>query len=699
MKKRQRLSPLGASEFAAILNGEDPNAIHNALGRFIQTVRQERRIAVGGSSLDDENSSESSASDEEDTPAQKKQKFRKEEMWKEDTANYDVPFVGTSVAKGDTGRVVTGEWPTGLLKAYVQKSPRAVEFNHLLAGGPVHKTLLRRKHGRTWHTVQKLYLQAVAELITAAIPLENIKDDALSTQTIADRDRSFLQLVESLVASHFAGWCSILKEETGNGKGKAAVVGGCGQLAPYIIRIFHRLSRVNSDKARQIVRDVEQNISEHVLRFLLKGPTKEGEEYAESPRAASKIELLEWVGWLTSIPDHVILSRLCSPGARERKISPGLLFMSLKDGLVDVGSENISAAVELVVRRTKGVLLGDDSRSRKLLADVFSRDVVQNLCQLSTHAPILSSQNGFEKVLQFADKFDTPREAVGSEARRLLFTLICNPEKSPFIQSIHRNLKSAKRVRPLVLQIVQHFLKSESGEITKLVLHTLRVDPSLFTSLFQVLPFPDMKRTFSFIARVNLAANLILHGPPVEECIGKDYSLKRAIDDGKILHCFLPVNLKDTIVRKALQSGNFLVVAEVLKLIVVILKRVHSYLTSFQNDSEVALESGRLWSLLKNWIPDPYMLVSVLMKADSSHGMSSMIVANRVCVALRLLFENAPNIFHGFTFDWSKLLSKEKRFSSARTLFQLEILETLLCMLQASLVSHLHRINLEAHFR
>jgi hypothetical protein len=689
MNKRRRLFPLGASEFAAILNGEDPGAIHDALRRFVQTVREERRAAVGDSSLDDEKTSESSTNEEEEEgkPSQKKQKFRKEDSWKEDTANYDVPFVGTSVARGDTDLVVAGEWPTGLLKAYLEKSPKAIEFNHLLSGGPIHKILLRRKHGRTWHKIQKLYLQAVSELVTVAVPLECIKNDTIPSRNTSDKDSSARQIVETLVSSHFAGWCLLLKEETGNGKGKTAVVGGCGELAPYIIRIFHRLTRISSEKARQVVRDVEQSISEHVLRFLLKKPNKEGEEYAASPRAASKIEFLVWVGWLTSIPDHVILSRLCSPGARERKISPGLLYMSLKDGLADFGPDSVASAVELVVRKLRDILLSEDSRSRKTLIDVFSRDVVQSLCQVSVHAPVLSSQNSFEQVLQFKDRTDNQVEAVGSEARRLLLILICDTEKSPFVQSIRKNLKSAKRARPVVLQIVQHFLKSESGQITKLALRTVRVNPSLFGPLLQNISFPDVKRTFAFIARVNLAANLILHGPSIEECLESDESYKSIMDDASLLHLFLPCNMKDTILRKSLQSGNTLIVAEVLKLIVFVLKRVCSYPAASQDNEKLPLEPQRLWNSLKAWIPEPSVLVSILVKFDASHGLSSMAVANRVCVALKFLLDNIPEIFSGFTFDWSKLLSSDSSFNSARSVVQGALLKTIMLMLQVNQVS------------
>ncbi|GAX15438.1 hypothetical protein FisN_8Lh261 [Fistulifera solaris] len=686
MNKRRRFSPLGASEFAAILNGEDPGAIHDALRRFVQTVREERRAAVGDSSLEVEKTSESSTSeDEEDKPLQKKQKFRKEDSWKEDTAKYDVPFVGTSVARGDTSRVVAGEWPTGLLKAYVEKSPRAIEFNHLLPGGPIHKILLRRKHGRTWHKIQKLYLQAVSELITMAVPLECIKNDTMPGQYTSNKDSSTRQIVETLVSSHFAGWCLLLKEETGNGKGKAGVVGGCGELAQYIIRIFHRLTRISSEKARHIMRDVEQSISEHVLRFLLKKPIKEGEEYAASSRAASKIELLEWVGWLTSIPDHSILSRLCSPGARERKISPGLLYMSLRDGSADFGHDSVASAIGLVVRKLRDVLLSEDSRSRKILIDLFSRDVVQSLCQVSVHAPVLSSQNSVEKVLQFIDKTDNQVEAVGSEARRLLLILICNPEKSPFVQSIRKNLKSTKRTRPVILQIVQHFLKSESGEITKLVLQTVRVNPSLFGPLLQNISFPDMKRAFAFIARVNFAANFILHGPSIEECLKSDGSYQSIEDDAALLHLFLPCNMKDTILRKALQSGNTLIVAEVLKLIVFVFKRICYYPAASQDDDEkVLLEPPRLWNLLKAWIPEPSLLVSILVKFDASQGLTSLAVTNRVCLVLNFLLDHIPEVFYGFTFDWSKLLSKDSNFNSARSTIQGALLRTIMLMLQAN---------------
>jgi hypothetical protein len=126
--KQERDTPLGATEFAATLNGDNPQAILLALRHFTKIIRKERKEALrpkdyeeddddqeAGNESDDDESSNSES--EENPPAKK---FKKDEAWKEDTASYQVPFVGTAVTARDYGTVRKGQWPTGLLEAYLQ---------------------------------------------------------------------------------------------------------------------------------------------------------------------------------------------------------------------------------------------------------------------------------------------------------------------------------------------------------------------------------------------------------------------------------------------------------------------------------------------------------------------------------------------------------------------------------------------------
>jgi hypothetical protein len=72
-------------------------------------------------------------------------------LWKLDTNNYQVPFIGTSVAKGPTGSLRHNVWPTGFLEAYRKSSPYGVELlnNEFIStlpseGKGVHANLCKR---------------------------------------------------------------------------------------------------------------------------------------------------------------------------------------------------------------------------------------------------------------------------------------------------------------------------------------------------------------------------------------------------------------------------------------------------------------------------------------------------------------------------------------------------------------------------
>ena len=167
--KRKAPIELGASEFASILNGSDPTAILNALVKFVKLVRRQRRQAFSDRP-EESDDDDSSSREEENDAEQASKRFRKDEQWKEDSANYAVPFVGTSLARGPSEPVTKGEWPTGFLKAYLAKSPAAVELTGDYLNpphSPIHKTLLKRKLGRTALKLQQVRWQAVAELATA----------------------------------------------------------------------------------------------------------------------------------------------------------------------------------------------------------------------------------------------------------------------------------------------------------------------------------------------------------------------------------------------------------------------------------------------------------------------------------------------------------------------------------------------------
>lgn len=182
MKGSVRL--IGSSEFCAHLNndGTSPTTIYLALKRFAWTARKQRLSSTkddnSGSSGDEDGDSEDdidTAGDEQQeyTSEPPKKKYRKDESWKEDTSSYNVPFVGTNVAV-TLDPVVTGEWPTGLLKAYLEKSPLAVELTSdtFFPGSRLYTRLSRKsvekKQRQLPRSLLKAFLRCLSELAQAA---------------------------------------------------------------------------------------------------------------------------------------------------------------------------------------------------------------------------------------------------------------------------------------------------------------------------------------------------------------------------------------------------------------------------------------------------------------------------------------------------------------------------------------------------
>ena len=192
--------PLGVLEFTSALNGDDPLQILQKLHHFVRVVEYERGLVTtlgdditndgildvddavlfggsnendGGNESDDDDDDVSYISfdddDADDHPSStnKRQKLlqsttstsssfaataatKVKHSWKLDKNNYNVPFVGTSVTKGETGTIHLTSWPTGFMEVYRRYSPWGVELNKnefisVLPPGGVHKLLCKEE--------------------------------------------------------------------------------------------------------------------------------------------------------------------------------------------------------------------------------------------------------------------------------------------------------------------------------------------------------------------------------------------------------------------------------------------------------------------------------------------------------------------------------------------------------------------------
>lgn len=769
MKRRRRekeqLTPIGASEFALIVNqgGDDAVAVRRALQRFVRTVKRDRKLALSRgllgedrkntdtlgegdlsdseseSSVSNSDSSESDddGSDDDQNAGRTTKRYKKDETWKEDSASYNVPFVGTAVASRGSDPITPGEWPTGLLLAYLQKSPLAIELtgDALLpsnSNSDLHKRLLRQqssklkesKNRKLLQTIHRVYLQALAELTTAAIPVHQLI--MATTATAKDASQKEHQhssneeprFVSELLSKRLPNLMSLLATETNNGKGQSSLPGGCGPLAAPVLRILSRLALVSTRTARHVARSLEQSLPEGVLRFLLtqrrpqqlhqvKPPPKEDNGDGEKPKESStkisvrekaQVAALQLTTTLADLDDSVVFSCISTSGVIERKIRPGMLFMSLQRGLPlhreQIADPSHRLALAHLLQSIRG-LLDRTTLSKRSLSELFSRECVQHLSQMAAWAPPLSrTTRTFDDVLAATDTYDGDESSrdsgsfmefmdqVAIEARRLLFALLGDCDRSPLLQSVVPSTAGlsrgqfSKTVEELVVRPLIQLLggKDHGFEIRRFVLRIVNDAPSLFSTLLRTITVPELKRPFAFVARLNCLSVLLLDGPPAsksfsfegEESNVKDEAVKAAI---------LPRALNKQTFAKALQSKNHLVALMSLKLYVVVLERCRVFLSDVGSGKKKDMVN-RIGEALTRILPDLPALLANLSKLDFGRR-SDAVLFGYACEAVRAFRTVFSGHVNAAKFDWTKLLPRDaKAFCSAPLFVQKMILSS-----------------------
>eukprot|EP00977_Amphora_coffeiformis_P020143 scaffold7918_cov165-Amphora_coffeaeformis.AAC.11 len=690
--KRSRPSPdlpiLGATELAATLNGEDPVAIYHCLCRFVKIVRRERRLALFESNNTDEESdgddSESSDENEGDKKDDEKgnepnaKKYKKSEAWKEDTAAYNVPFVGTSVAANkDTGVIVKGQWPTGLLRAYLSKSPRAVEFtsDNLIPGSgtssTVHKTLLRQKKGRLSQSLYKNYLRALRELVTAVIPPhrlreENNGNDVQDDQEV-DMDDAWTAFVREVVKHRLSGLIQVLREETGNAKGKVGTKGGCGGLASLVLQIMTNLAKTSTETARSVVRAMEQSHQQEPLwRFLLRPKLPlEGTQREEARVAALKL-----AATLASTVDTVVLTGVCTAGVRDRRIATGMLYMALKEmcpieqnGNEDMADERdamIKAQAQVLIATRK--LLAQGPTLNSVLSDLFTKDIVQSIGKLAQFAPPLSESCTFQSVLSQTDDYpDVTDREDAIEARRVLFLLLKGGGQASASSAYGFRLHESVVVKSLA----QLVTVSGGLEVHRFVLQCVNSAPDLLLPFLRMFGIGNSNDGFSFLSNLNFLSKLMRQGP--EPIFLRGSTLLEAEDVG--LQIF---PLKKQAFIKAFQSPNAMVVSQSIHLAIAGLKR-------FSNLRSVAptdLASG-VETFLAGQVPEITVLVKVLNRFQTEDVRPNSYLIGCSCELLLQISQILPALLSGSKLDPVKILPKDaSTFVQFSTFAQWKMLRT-----------------------
>jgi hypothetical protein len=745
----QQSPSLGLADFVSTLNGDDPRAILSVLKWFSKTVQKERRLAFrhaeNNDEMDEDEASTRDDTDDEDLEAEEeedqdqdatknaKRVKKQTEAWMEDTQNYQVPFVGTSVAKGTLGKAVVvqpGRWPTGMLQAYLETSPLAAELmgtDLIPPHAKIHHSLIRHKKGKLSRAIYKAYLRALAELFTAAFPIPNLQREFFSsTSTVAEDTDNNMDIQSTLEnggrflaafsKNRISELCSLLNDETDKGGGKHGMPGGCGILAAPALHVLRNYSLTSTTNARLVARTLSEGVVDGVLRLLLRpaftkenAPAssnntsqedKEGKQDEQKTLVPVVLETrlgtLQLARILVQVQDSDIAGHVCTAGSRERKIKPGVLFLSLRQGLSlgennpfpedDESDKYFDTVTDLLRAVRLHILERPRIISRKALSDMFSWDALHNLCTLGAHAPTLEAP--FDDVLnaQESSYVDlTSAQSAAVEAQRLVFLLLAAKGKSPFLSSQGREGPLSKLDSHLLVRVMLHLFQIPSSglEVRKFLLHCMLLTPSLLSAFVDTITFPETKHSFRFISHVRFISMVLRNGPTALTCIPTTHEQGKEASVNEILSTLFPAKLNKQKLSKAIQVGNALVVLECLKLIITALHRFGSMLkaTSKTHQWSSAVVDQLATAFLQK-LPDLQVLLTLRTRFDAfSQAKGSALVNECLFRVFDSYAMTLPESIISSRFDWMKLLptsadafSKASRMVQERALSTVELL-------------------------
>ena len=687
---------LRAAEFVVTLNGDNHEAILKVLKQFRRIVKKERRMALG---LDDEDYEDADSSDDEDemnSPADANsngpptKKYKKSEEWKADTGSYHVPFVGTAVARGEQAQVVKGEWPTGLLKAYLDKSPLALELlnDDLAPDGQIHRSLLKKKKTKLSRAICKAHILAIAELLTVSIPKHKLQEIPLTeSEDQADgMDTHDVSFMKGFTKSHLPRLFNILNEETDRGRGKAGEVGGCDLLVAPTLKVLKHFTMISTSNARLVARYLDESLLDGVLRICLR-PLHNSKQASKTQSKPARTEALLLATRLLNANDAAVNTYICTGGSKERKVKPGILFIALREGLAVSQSTQESddedyhdAAADMLEYLRISLFTGSKLINPRLLFNLMARDPLQHLCRLSSHAPQLTEDQNLTTVLDGKDNEteDSALVGLGVESRRLLFPLLSDEVTSPFLPNF-----GLEQVARSIVRLLES--SSASVEMRRFLIYCTKKNPALVEELLKLLTIPDPKKSFDFISRASFISDLLSKGPSPDVCISSMQG-RQNISIRDILSILLPIKLKGQFLARALQSGNNLVRMESFKLILIILRRFRSL--RFKAQSQYEWDEGfiRMLTLATvQWLPDLQILLSLRSRFDGLSGdRSGAVLSGYLFQVIESYVTTLPSLVDRVTFDWMKLLpSKASEFHQALPFLQVRILACLYTIIKS----------------
>jgi len=377
----------------------------------------------------------------------------------------------------------------------------------------------------------------------------------------------------------------------------------------------------------------------------------------------------------------------------------------------------------------KGFVLGIGAT-----AGLLSGEVLNNLTKLSLLAPPLvdAEAESIQAIINGNDGYESnlsPMEVASIEARRLLFLLLADTHRSPFLYGIHH--KASNRavgttstnseeqsttadVHLSQLSKALHGILANQGHHAnslsmKMFLGMcLKTTPELVPHFFRGLKLVDPKPTYRSLAALTFVEGVLREAPITLPPLSNITSLS-PVEQEQLLATIIPSCVTKTLLGKVVQSQSALLVSSGLKLIITLLSRAHDAIfslsslmattatdkSSSDNGTSIKELKRTISQAMMRHLPEVSLLFSIPSRFDpfetatsTTSSRSKAIVVLQLCEAVQCYARlDPPLILANVKFDWAKLVPNEETqdqvqqgrvFSSAEPLLQRHILQTLL---------------------
>jgi len=341
-------------------------------------------------------------------------------------------------------------------------------------------------------------------------------------------------------------------------------------------------------------------------------------------------------------------------------------------------------------------------------ADLLSGEVLGSLSELSLLAPQFDpTLVSIQDIINGDDVYDDldSIETAAVEARRVLFALLADTRRSPFLRDSSSSFTTEKDDQftaylPQLSKSLHSLLSGQGHSVSlKMILGLcLRTTPEITPHFFRSLQLSDPKPNYRSLAALTFVEGVVRDIP---------FPRVKALRDGKmpttqqILSEIIPNCVTKTLLSKVLQSSCALLTSGGLKLIITLLRRARG--VSFDDERGSNMKNSNnaekdflrsLQEAVMSHMPELTILLSIPSRFDpfetSSHS-NTTIVMLQLCEAFQCYAQIDSSLVANAKYDWVKFLpleeSPKRSFLSAEPLLQYRLLRTL------HLVSKLDQIS------